>query len=124
MKRLIDENLSPRVAAIPCDAGHEAVHVTTVGLGRTNDEVILRAADDDGSTIVTADADFGALLALRGAHHPSVLMLRSSDHITPHQQAELITAAIKHVETELEHGAIASVTPERIRLRTLPIAAD
>ncbi|TVR30309.1 MAG: hypothetical protein EA388_14530 [Nitriliruptor sp.] len=85
MKLLIDENLSPRVAAILCDDGHEAVHVTTVGLGRTSDEVILRSADDGGSTIVTADADFGTLLALRGTHRPSVLMLRSSDHLTPDQ---------------------------------------
>jgi len=86
--------------------------------------VILRAATDAGSTIVTADADFGTLLALRGAHLPSVLMLRSSDHLTPDQQAELIAAAIGHIETELERGAIASVTPERIRLRTLPITTD
>lgn len=124
MKLLIDENLSPRVAAILRDAGDKAAHVTTVGLGRTNDEVILRAAADDGSTIVTADADFGTLLALRGTSRPSVLMLRSSDHLTPDQQAELITAAIGHIETDLERGAIASVTPERIGLRTLPIATD
>jgi predicted nuclease of predicted toxin-antitoxin system len=74
--------------------------------------------------IVTADADFGTLLALRGAHRPSVLMLRSSDHLTPEQQADLITVAIGRVESELAHGAIASVTPERIRFRTLPIATD
>ncbi len=71
MKLLIDENLSVRVAAVLRGAGHDAVHVTAVGLGSTNDEVILRAAADDGSTIVTADADFGTLLALRGAHRPS-----------------------------------------------------
>jgi predicted nuclease of predicted toxin-antitoxin system len=83
MKLLVDENLSARVANILRDAGHDAVHVTAVGLGSTNDEVILRVAADDGSVIVTADADFGTLLALRGHHRPSVLMLRSSDHLTP-----------------------------------------
>ncbi len=51
-------------------------------------------------------------------------MLRSSDHLTPEQQAALITATIGRVESELAQGAIASVTPERIRLRTLPIATD
>ena len=124
MKLLVDEHLSIRVAAMLRGAGHDAVHVTAVGLGSTNDEVILRAAADDGSIIVTADADFGTLLALRGDHRPSVLMLRSSDHLTPEQQAELIVLAVGRVESELEQGAIASVTPERIRLRTLPIAPN
>lgn len=124
MKLLVDENLSPRVAAILRDAGHDAFHVSSVGLGNTDDEVILSAAVDDGFIIVTADVDFGTLLALRGVDRPSVLTLRSSDHLTPGEQAELIIVAIEHVETDLILGAIASVTPERIRLRNLPIATE
>jgi len=99
MKLLIDENRSVRVTAILRDAGREVVHVAAVGLDSTNDEVILR-----------------------GAHRPSVPRLRSSDRLTPVPQAELVTTAIGRVESELAQGAIASVTPERIRLRTLPIA--
>jgi len=83
MKTLVDENLSVRVASTLRDAGHDAVHVTTVGLANTDDDVILRSAADDGRIIVTADADFGALLALRRDRRPSVLMLRSSDRLTP-----------------------------------------
>jgi predicted nuclease of predicted toxin-antitoxin system len=66
MKLLVDENLSVRVASTLRDAGHDAVHVTSVGLANTD-----------------TDADFGALLALRGDRRPSVLMLRSSDRLTP-----------------------------------------
>lgn len=55
---------------------------------------------------------------------PSVLMLRSSDRLTPDQQAELILATLVRVGDELADGAVASVTPERIRVRTLPITAD
>jgi predicted nuclease of predicted toxin-antitoxin system len=124
MKLLVDENLSARVAAMLRDGGHDAVHVTAVGLGSTDDEVILRAAAHDGSIVVTADADFGTLLALRGDRHPSVLMLRSSDHLTPQQQAQLIIAALERIRTELDEGAVASVTPERIRLRLLPITPE
>ncbi|MEX0869476.1 MAG: DUF5615 family PIN-like protein [Nitriliruptoraceae bacterium] len=124
MKFLVDENLSIRVSAILRDAGHDAVHVTSVGLGSTDDQMILSAAVDDGYVIVTADTDFGTLLALRGVDRPSVLTLRSSDHLTPDQQAEVIIAAIEHVETDLIRGAIASVTPERIRLRNLPVATE
>jgi predicted nuclease of predicted toxin-antitoxin system len=124
MKLLVDENLSARVAAMLRDGGHDAVHVTAVGLGSTGDEGILRAAADDGSIVVTADADFGALLALRGDRRPSVLMLRSSDHLTPQQQAQLIIAALERIPSELDEGAVASVTPERIRLRLLPITPE
>lgn len=124
MKLLVDENLSVRVASMLRDAGHDAVHVTTVGLANTDDDVILRWAADDGRIIVTADADFGALLALRRDRRPSVLMLRSSDRLTPDQQGELILATLAKVGDDLDAGAVASVTPERIRVRTLPITAD
>ena len=98
--------------------------MSSVGLGNTDDPVILTAAAGDARTIVTADTDFGALLAARGTSSPSVVMLRSSDHLTPDEQAQLIATVLARVGDDLEDGAIASVTPERIRLRTLPIAVD
>lgn len=39
-------------------------------------------------------------------------MLRSSDHLTPDQQADLIDLALERVGDELQSGAVASVTPE------------
>lgn len=122
MRLLIDENLSPRVARLLREAGHDAAHVTEVGLGDTDDAVIVDAAADDARAIVTADTDFGALLAARGNSSPSVVMLRSSDHLTPDEQARLIVTVLARLGDELEQGAIASVTPERVRLRELPIA--
>ncbi len=124
MKLLVDENLSPRVARLLREAGHDAPHVVEVGLGNTDDPLILAEAADDARIIVTADTDFGALLAARGTSSPSVVMLRSSDHLTPDEQAQLIVTVLTRVGDELEDGAIASVTPERIRLRILPIAPD
>jgi predicted nuclease of predicted toxin-antitoxin system len=122
MRLLIDENLSARIAARLGDAGHDTVHVTTVGLGSTDDAVILEAAAEGRQVVLTADADFSTMLALQGRSQPSVLMLRSSDHLTPDEQADLILRTLEQVGGELEDGAIASVTPERIRIRTLPIS--
>jgi predicted nuclease of predicted toxin-antitoxin system len=124
MKLLIDENLSPRVARLLREAGHDAAHVTEVGLGNTDDAEILDAAADGARAIVTADTDFGALLAARRTSSPSVVMLRSSDHLTPDEQARLVLAVLARVGDDLEQGAIASVTPERVRLRNLPVAPD
>ena len=122
MRLLVDENLSVRIAARLSEAGHDAVHVTSVGLGSTDDAVILESAAESGQVVLTADADFSTMLALQGRNQPSVLMLRSSDHFTPDEQADLILRTLEQVGRELEDGAIASVTPERIRIRTLPIS--
>jgi predicted nuclease of predicted toxin-antitoxin system len=124
MRLLIDENLSPRVARLLRQAGHDATHVTDVGLGNTLDAEILHVAAADARAIVTADTDFGALLAARGTSTPSVVMLRSSDHLTPDEQARLIVAVLARVGDDLEQGAIASVTTDRVRLRNLPVASD
>jgi predicted nuclease of predicted toxin-antitoxin system len=122
MRLLVDENLSVRIAARLGDVGHDAVHVTSVGLGSTDDAVILEAAAESGQVVLTADADFSTMLALQGRSQPSVLMLRSSDHLTPDEQADLILRTLEQVGSELEDGAVASVTSERIRIRTLPIS--
>ncbi|CAN5411358.1 hypothetical protein BH23ACT9_BH23ACT9_28460 [soil metagenome] len=121
MRFLIDANLSPRVARHLTATAHDAVHVSDVGLGTADDEVILQRAADAGEVIVSADADFGARLALRRQARPSVVLLRSSDHLTPDEQADLILRAIETVAEDLVAGAIASVTPGRVRIRALPV---
>lgn len=121
MRLLLDENLSYRIAEQLVDAGHETVHVTTVGLGDTDDDVIFAWAQDERRIVVTSDADFSEMLALGGASGPSVLHLRSADHLTPSEQAELIIATLAEVGADLDAGAVASVRPGRVRVRVLPI---
>jgi predicted nuclease of predicted toxin-antitoxin system len=121
MKFLVDANLAPRVAARLGEAGHKAVHVDRVGLGTASDEAILAHSHRAGAIVLTADADFGALLALSGRPGPSVILLRSADHLTPDAQANLVLHVLGHVDEDLAAGAIASVTPERIRVRLLPV---
>ena len=74
--------------------------------------------------MVTSDADFGGLLAVAGATRPSVVLLRSPDHLTPDEQAELLIAALPMVATDLEEGAVISLSRERVRVRSLPIRGD
>ena len=121
MRLLVDENLSARIVDRLEAADHDAVHVTTISLGSADDERILQAAADEARVVLTADADFSTMLALEGRSRPSVVMLRSSDHLTPDEQADLLILALEQAGDELATGAVASVTPERIRLRSLPI---
>lgn len=88
MRFLVDANLSPKVAASLSSAGFESVHVGDVGLLTAADQVILDYAAANGLVIVSADTDFGELLALsRGAVRPSAVLLRSADRLSPDRQA-------------------------------------
>jgi hypothetical protein len=64
MKFLVDESLSTRVAELLQANGHDAVHVADLGLLGAIDPIVMQTAADAGRVLVTADTDFGELLAL------------------------------------------------------------
>ncbi len=76
MKFLIDQNLSPEVAARLIAAGHDAVHTRDTGLQRASDEAVLDVAAREERVIVSADTDFGPLLAGSALTSPSFILLR------------------------------------------------
>ena len=55
MKFLIDQNLSPLVAKLLRDAGHDAIHIREIGMERSDDADILDRAAADDQTIVSED---------------------------------------------------------------------
>ena len=70
--------------------------------------------------IVSADSDFGELLAAsRGATRPSVVLLRSADRLTPDEQAALLAANLPVVADDLEAGAVVTIARGRMRIRSL-----
>ncbi len=62
MKLLLDQGLPRSACARLREFGHEVVHVGDVGMSRASDADILAVARSTGSTVVTLDADFHALL--------------------------------------------------------------
>lgn len=124
MKLLLDANLSPEVGRRLKQAGHDAIHVADIGLLTAADPEILQSAAKEERILLTADSDFGALLALGSLASPSVLLLRSADHLRPNEQAELIAANLPQIAEDLEKGAIVSLTRDRLRVRELPIAGE
>jgi predicted nuclease of predicted toxin-antitoxin system len=124
VRLLIDANLSPRVAVALGKAGLESVHVCDVGLLTAPDRTILDYAAANALVIVSADSDFGELLAAsRGATRPSVVLLRSADRLTPDGQAALLVANLPVVAQDLEAGAIVTIARGRLRIRPLPIVS-
>ena len=121
MRLLLDANLSPDVARRLSESGHEAIHVVEIGLVTASDPEIMRAAVEEDRVLITADSDFAAMLALGGAGAPSVVLLRSADHMRPREQAELLAANLVAAEEDLARGAIVSMTRRHLRVRELPI---
>ncbi len=121
VRLLVDANLSPRVADGLRDVGFDATHVADIGLLTATDDQIFDHAVANGLVVVTADSDFGMLLAQRRATSPSVVHLR---HVAEHQPKDhlaLLIANLKTIEPDLDEGAIASLSPSRLAVRDLPL---
>jgi predicted nuclease of predicted toxin-antitoxin system len=116
---LIDNALSVTISRTLSEHGHDAVHVRERGLQDAADPFILALAEAENRVVVSADTDFGALLALHRSFRPSFILFRGTR--APSKQAELLLANLPAVESALLKGCIVVFEEKRIRVRDLPI---
>jgi len=121
LRFLVDNALSPRVAAGLRNRGHDAVHVTERGLGAAADERIFQHALDHSQILISADTDFGGLLRLSRSPFPSLILFRGGVERQMDRQVSLLLANLDQLRGALLDGAIAIFEPGRIRLRRLPL---
>jgi predicted nuclease of predicted toxin-antitoxin system len=121
MRFLLDENLSPKLVDLLGRDGHDVVHVRDIGLASASDEVVIAAASADDRILISADTDFGTLLARSHASRPSFVLIRRASGRRAIDQAALIIDNLVAVEADLAVGAIVVLGDSTVRIRRLPI---
>jgi len=121
MRFLVDQNLSLRFAHELRTAGHDVVHTGDLGLATAEDDIVLGRAVVEDRVLVSADTDFGFLLAESGGDRPSVILLRLRSPRSAARLASILLANLDDVAADLANGAIVVLEDERIRVRPLPL---
>lgn len=121
MRFLVDQNLSPRLAELLQEAGHDAAHARDYGRQKAPDEEVLGRAQDEERVLISADTDFGAILARSRTEAPSVIEVRRISRRRAQALAFLLLANLDDLAEHLEAGSIVVLEERSIRIRRLPI---
>lgn len=120
MKFLIDNALPPRLAELLRRAGYDAVHVRDYGMHAARDEDILARALDGDRILVSADTDFGAILAGQEANRPSFILFRDAELRNAEDYITALVPSLAALEADLVSGCVAVFRSGWLRVRKLP----
>ena len=87
-----------------------------------NDEAILARALAEDRIVVSADSDFGTILAAQEADRPSFILFRETNLLVARDYIDMLLPALPVLEPELLAGCVAVFRGSRLRVRRLPFS--
>jgi predicted nuclease of predicted toxin-antitoxin system len=85
------------------------------------DTELIEFAAEKGFILVSADTDFGTLLAATGARAPSVVLIRRTVDRRADRLLALLLENLQQVDAALQEGAVVVLEDARVRVRRLPL---
>lgn len=113
-------NISPHWVEVLSSHDHQCQHWSQIGHGDDPDDTLLECARTHNAVLITADLDFGLLLARTGGRAPSLVQIRGKGTL-PVDMTDALVQALDACAPYLANGALVTVEPERHRVRVLPI---
>lgn len=123
MRFLIDNPLPPPLADLLLTAGYDAAHVRAYGMHAASDEEIPARAPSEDRIVVSADTDFGAILAAQEADRASFILFRDPNLLVAHDFFNMLLSALPVLGPDLKAGCVAVFRNHRLRVRKLPFSA-
>jgi predicted nuclease of predicted toxin-antitoxin system len=88
-----------------------------------NDQLVFSRARDEDRTVISADTDFGAILAGMEVSQPSFILFRDPNFLQAEDYAAVLIPSLRLLEPALASGCVAVFRSGRLRVRKLPISA-
>ena len=123
MKFLLDQGMPADAAPIFRSLGYECRHVSEFAMQKAADEEILSFARKHEWVVVTLDADFHALVAVRGLTAPSVVRLRC-EGCRAESAVGILKPVVERYQGELARGALISIKQHRVTCHILPVGSE
>jgi predicted nuclease of predicted toxin-antitoxin system len=124
LRFLIDNALPPQLADLLSEAGYDADHVRAYGMQAAKDEqIVARAVEEDG-IVVSADSDFGVIIAAQEADRPSFILFREPDLMVARDYFDALLPALPVLASELASGCADVFRRGRLRVRRLPFTGQ
>jgi len=100
MKFLLDMPLSPKTTIFLRDLGYEAIQVNELGMAKSKDKEIFDYASERDMVILSADLDFGNILAYTQSDKPSVVIFRLNDPSPEHVNSLLSSNSLSACKSQ------------------------
>ncbi len=121
MRFLLDMGISYQVARWLNSIGHDAIHLSKAGLHTLEDHLIVEKAISENRIILTADMDFGQILAFKKSSLVSVIQFRLFDLSPGNIISKLNIVFDKFIEEIIADAVIITVQQNKVRIKKLPL---